>query len=360
MDSAIPNDSSMEVPRPNNRYFVIPPHSRDAIAWNPLDAEDVPIPDCLYIGRVLAAMEQSAPMRGLTFYITSSLTTLPSYGADVVAIHISDEWCMTPRYARNVRAIFKTYGDSLRVHWTALLRPTLYGLAALAQDLRTAVRRIPAVIAPKRAAFLGRGEKARVYAIPLGYYRQTEVPFVQIDRRIFDVYFAGSVANNSSKTSRASTRLTPKYISRKQMLDRVRKLATDNPQFAITTSLTASFSETTDDEFTSYSKAMMETKICLVPRGTSLETYRFFEGLRSGCVIICERLPHRWFYDGSPAISVRSWSELDRLIPTLLRDAAKLRECSEASLSWWAENCSERAVGAYIAERIYKDSMPLS
>lgn len=352
MGSAIPKTACMEAARAENRYFVIPPRSSDTIAWNPFDPEDLPVPDCAYLGRVLAAMEQSAAIRGFTFYLTSNLETLPSYGAEVVVVHISDEWCSVPRYARKVRAIFKTYGTTLHIHWGALLHPTLYDLAALAQDLRTSARRLPAVLDALLASLQRKEPRARIHSIPLGYYRQMAIPFVEIEKRAFDVYFAGSIANNSSKTARPATRLTPKYLSRKQMLDRLNKLAVQNPQFAIATSLTASFLETTDDEFTRYSKAMMETKICLVPRGTSLETYRFFEGLRSGCVVVCERLPHRWFYDGSPAIAIRSWSELDRLIPALLEDPAKLGELSRASLRWWSQYCSEEALGAYIAERI--------
>jgi hypothetical protein len=40
-----------------------------------------------------------------------------------------------------------------------------------------------------------------------------------------------------------------------------------------------------------YSEIMADTKICLAPRGSSVESCRFFEGMRQGCVVICNRLP---------------------------------------------------------------------
>ena len=55
----------------------------------------------------------------------------------------------------------------------------------------------------------------------------------------------------------------------------------------------------------------MDARVCLAPRGASVETFRVLEGLRAGCVVVGERLPGHWFYDGAPVIQlrplVRSW-----------------------------------------------------
>ncbi len=335
-----------------NRYVVMPPRRRDEIPWNPCDPSDIPVPDCAYIGRALAAMERLVPTTGLTFYLTSDLQWLPSYGPNVVVLLISDEWCRVPRYAHDVRVIFKTYGTALAVNWRALTHPTLYDLAALAQDVRTSIRRLPGLLRARRHADRS---SAPIFPIPLGYFRQILVPPIDIAQRRFDVYFAGSVTNNGVVSRRS--RLSPKYLSRAIMLEQLRGVHAAHPELAITTSLTASFLDTTEDDATRYSRAMMETKICLVPRGTSLETYRYFEGLRSGCVVVTERLPQRWFYDEAPTIRVRSWSELDRLIPRLLADPDRLAELSRASFAWWSAHCSEDAVGAYIAARIVRPEL---
>jgi hypothetical protein len=341
--------------RADNAYFVIPPRGADVIPWNPVDENDLPVPDCAYLGRVLAALERDSGIRDLTFFITSNLDALPSYGPAVVAIVLGDEWCRIPRYVFRVRATFKTYGTSLAVHRRALLHPSLYELAALAQDLRTLVRGIPYAAAFVRSylrELLHRRRPAwRVYDLPLGYFRQTEVPFVPIGERRFDVYFAGSVTNRSMSARRLQ-QFTPKSLSRAQMLERLNGMAKRYPYLSITTALTASFMQTSDDDAARYSQTMMQTKICLVPRGTSLETYRYFEGLRFGCVVIAERLPRRWFYDAAPALRVRRWSELERLIPELLADPKRLESLSRASLDWWSGRCSGEAVGAYIVRKL--------
>lgn len=328
--------------------------------WNPFDREDLPVPDCAYIGGVLAAMEQNSGVRGLTFYVTSNLDELPSYGRNVVAIVLSDEWCCIPRYAFAVAAVFKTYGTRLAMNWGALRHPTAYELASLAQDLRTfllsAPRLTAAAIAYARQIMRRKKPAWRVYDFPLGYFRQIALPFVAIEQRRFDVHFVGSVSNRH-KASRPLYRFTPKFLSRENMLRRLRRISARYPHLKIETALTESFASITEDQATRYSQNMMQTKICLVPRGTSLETYRYFEGLRFGCVVVTERLPRRWFYDGSPALSVRTWSELDRLIPALIADPQRLAEMSRRTMAWWSERCSEAAVGAFMAERLRDRSL---
>jgi hypothetical protein len=341
---------------PLNRYIVMPPWNRDEVAWNPYDLSEIPIPDCAYLGRILVAMERAGSVRDLTFYITSRLDTLPSYGSDVIAIVLSDEWCRIPRYAFKVRAIFKTYGTRLDVNWRAFFRLNFYELSSLAQDLRTLSFSLPYAAAFvrdfARQWILGRTLPAwRIYDLPLGYFRQIAVPFVAINERQFDVFFAGSTVNRKDQI-RLSDRFKPKFISRATMLKALRTLAAKQPQLAISTTLTSGFAERTADVAVTYSLHMMQTKLCLVPRGTSLETYRFFEGIRFGCVILAERLPHRWFYDGAPVITVPDWRRLSDLIPDLLADSERLASLSEASLRWWSERCSEDAVGTYVAKTL--------
>jgi hypothetical protein len=102
----------------------------------------------------------------------------------------------------------------------------------------------------------------------------------------------------------------------------------------------------------SYSTDMMNTKICLVPRGTSFETFRFFEGLRYGCIVITEILPKYWFYEDSPAIYIKDWSQLDDVLIELISSPETMIERHQASLSWWDSKCSENAVGDYMAEKL--------
>jgi hypothetical protein len=96
----------------------------------------------------------------------------------------------------------------------------------------------------------------------------------------------------------------------------------------------------------------MNAKLCLVPRGTSYETFRFFEALRYGCIVVTEALPSRWFYEGSPAIQITDWNELETILEKLLKDQNLMQEKHEESLNWWKTRCSEAVVGEYMAEKL--------
>jgi len=114
---------------------------------------------------------------------------------------------------------------------------------------------------------------------------------------------------------------------------------------------TASFTESTmTGAGDRYTEIMADTKIALSPRGSSVETYRFFEAMRQGCVVICDRLPPHWFYAGCPAIEIDDWRDLDAVVSPLLAEPDHLMDLHRRSLSWWDEKLSERAVARLIAK----------
>jgi hypothetical protein len=96
----------------------------------------------------------------------------------------------------------------------------------------------------------------------------------------------------------------------------------------------------------------MNARVCLAPRGTSVETFRLLEGLRAGCVVVAERLPRHPFYDGAPILTLDRWDHLERTLWPVLEDPAELRRRHQASRAWWHERCSEEAVGRLVAERL--------
>jgi hypothetical protein len=85
-----------------------------------------------------------------------------------------------------------------------------------------------------------------------------------------------------------------------------------------------------------------------VPRGCHVETIRYFQALRYGCVVICENLPDHWFYTGSPAIVVEDWAELPDHLDRLLRNPAMMTDLSESALAWWRNMASEPAVARFV------------
>jgi hypothetical protein len=186
--------------------------------------------------------------------------------------------------------------------------------------------------------------------VPLGYARQTDLPGKPFETRRFLVGFLGSIENrNYSRFSPKRLLGTPKYVARSRLAEALEKLIAWAPE-KVFYGTTASFTESTmTGAGDRYTEIMAETKIALVPRGSSVETYRFFEAMRQGCVVICDRLPPHWFYVGCPAIQVDDWSELEAEVKALSADPKRLADLHRQSLAWWEEKLSEPAVAQLMA-----------
>ncbi len=97
------------------------------------------------------------------------------------------------------------------------------------------------------------------------------------------------------------------------MVAAVESLAAHRPGLRTDIRLTSGFTSS-EGAAEGYSQALMDSRICLAPRGNSAETFRVLEGLRYGCVVVGERLPPFWFYENSPVIQLRTWSELESAV----------------------------------------------
>lgn len=300
-------------------------------------------------------MEKELELKGLVFYVTKDVYQLPSYGHNVVAVVLGDEWCRIPLYFNNVKAIFKCYGIYPKLGCNLLLNPSYLNFLTTLRFLKIYIARLPGLLKYRFHCLKCAVAKAKtvpVYDIPLGYYKQLDLPIRQISERQYDIFFDGSLATEKFSTRSFKYWLKdPKIVSRKKMLESINKLDDVKPELNIKLTLTKGFHTTSQLDSKRYSENMMNTKICLVPRGTTFETFRFFEALRYGCIIVTEALPSKWFYDGSPAIQIKDWDELRELLDRF-EDNNYIQEMHQKSIDWWNEKCSEPAVAKYIASKL--------
>jgi len=297
--------------------------------------------------------------------VTWDLETLPSYGSDVIAVVMGDEWARIPLYSHAVGATFKCYGTSLALGGNPLTHPSRINVLAAAKYARDQVHRMPGLLSRIRAG-AREGSWASlppILPLPLGYANQVELPLKNVFDRQYDVQFAGSVSHSDAQNEGLKRWLSsPKVVARKRMLHHLTSYREANPSVECDIFVTDGFGPHAVEwgpghfhkmrDAETYSSTLMDTKICLVPRGTSLETFRFFEGLRAGCILITEGLPSRWFYDGAPIQTVNDWSELGDVLDRLLNDPDRLHTLHRAARTWWNEKCSEEAVGRYMADRL--------
>jgi hypothetical protein len=350
-----------------NTYYIYRSYDDAPIPWDLSDATQNAAPD--YFRRTLQVMDRHLGDHGLTFYLTWKLDELPAYGNDVVAVVLGDEWCRVPLYAQDVLATFKCYGTSLPLGLNTHHLFSSLNAVALAKHLRTQVYRLPGLSKHLthriKRHISGNQPAPPIFDVPLGYGNQVDLPITPVAERTVDLFFSGSVEHTSYPWWSPQHWLqNPKTRSRSAMLEQLQALQAQRPDLQIGLATASEFAwnaiyyskEESHDmmDAETYSRHMVDTKICLVPRGTSLETFRFFEALRAGCVIISDPLPSRWFYDGSPAIILDDWQALPNLIDRVLDDPTLLETKHEAALDWWKNVCSEEAVGTYMA-RLLRD-----
>jgi hypothetical protein len=331
-----------------NQYFIWELNATDPRQFVPGDPDAAQgDADLRYFLGVAHALEQALGDVGATVLITWHLDRFEDRFQDAVVLLINDEQYQLPAYAGRVQAIFKTggvtrnpIGDTLR------LQPSIASRTVL-RELRNVGRGIRRRLQTKQT----RG--APVYALPLGFFRLTDLPYVPFPDRTIDVVFAGSVESEHGFT------LRPRLVARRQMAAALKEAAARLPQARIDYSNggpMANPGAMVDGD--SYSQRLMNARICLCPRGNFDETYRLMESARSGCVAITERLPDRWYHQGTPAIELDRWAALPALLEELLADPDALEARGRRMREWWDSTLSEQAIAAFIAARVPCASVP--
>jgi hypothetical protein len=342
----------------NHQHFVC--SDRGLQDWDPYSSADPPLADGGYFGGVLRELERHWDHGPLTVYMTKDTESLPSYGEDVLVILLNEEWFRTPAYASQVLATLRTLPGHPWFPWSTLTPPNALGMFALANYLRVLAerarseRRTRRVLAERHWPW---PSLDNVFDVPLGYYRQPELPIKPLQERASDVYFGGSLLHDldrKERWKRVAKRVlgNPKQLYRKHMLDELERVCQANPGIRAKVTVSGEFRALPQTQVTDYAAAMMDARVALVPRGTAAESYRLFEAWRYGCIVICEQLPPRPFLQGAPAITLRSWRELGQVLPALLADSDRQQALHEASLRWWRDVCSEQAVGRRLASQL--------
>ena len=347
---------------PANRYLLSVQYQDAPIPWDPYTGRGEINEHTDYFGGVFQAMERHLNVDGLTICFTWRLDQLPCYGPDVVAVVMGDEWGRYPRYTHRVGAVFKMLGTDYPLEATPFQTSTPLTAVTAAKYLRTQLFRMPSVgraWRDKTRARVTGASQTPVFDIPMGYADQDSLPMKPFDERAYDLYFSGSFVNQEFPWYAPQTWLrTPKDVARSEMADAMQVLAADRPDLRIEIDARQSYvpqrswggEEATAER--SYSEMMMDTRICPVPRGTRLETSRLYEALRSGCIIVSEPLPDRWYTRDLPALVLHDWAELPDLVKDLVADPDRMEKLHHDTRRWWNTKCSEAAVGRFMAERL--------
>ncbi len=272
------------------------------------------------------------------FILTRNVNNLPYKEEEklsrTIVILIGDEWNRAPKYTRKVALVFKAPGqlNKLAFHKNA----PRFNLLVLIQQIRIFFKKI------------SYPNKKNVISIPICIFKLQDLPFNPINKRKYDISFMGSTYN---KVDLIRTFLkTPKVLSRAKVFSLLNEM---KHKYNVYEKLKSDFPNANKDyKLDNYSEIMMNTKICIAPRGTNLETFRYFEGLYSGCVVIAEEQPNYEYLKESPAITIKDWNDLPGIVDNLLSNEKLLEYLNRKGLEYYKNSCSPEALATQFEKDI--------
>lgn len=317
-----------------NRYFVCPRHGP------PVEfdiAQDRPVREAeiAYFIRGFRILEATHDFDNhIVCFAWSARTPLPHFGKHVVALIYGDEHCRIPGYVGRVGAVMKCHG--LYPTFVPRRRPLRLAQIELAEFLRNLALWLPT----GWRWVLSREVRARCHLLPLGYGIPSDVPAAEFARRRYLSSFLGSIAKVAEHDVLRTVIGTPKSYSRNRLIEVMRGIESRHGPDRIRIATTSGFQDSLLQEQV-YAEVMAETQICAAPRGTTHETWRVFDGLKAGCVVIADHLPRHPFYRDSPILQVKDWRDLPGLLDALVRDPERLQALHRESLRFWQDELSE-------------------
>jgi hypothetical protein len=304
-------------------------------------------------------IERMSDISGLTFYMSARTPfRLPRYGRDVVLLLLADELYAHRAYHHRLLAIFRCLpARPIYLDGIPTSAKHLSYLAHYSYKYFQYSKGLFSILRSRERPHLHEC-RTRTMMIPLGCFADFQPDVIPICDRAFDYVFLGSVTYNANEKKWFHTVMeSPKEFARRVMCESIREVSLGGRWhgFLHTTSdMKESISNQRD-----YVDILARSKISLVPRGTCYDTYRFFESLKAGCVVICEPLPDLWFYQGHPGITIKDWRHLPELLDRLLSDQQLLERKSQEGIKFYNDRCAENVVAdrmvKFLTERLPTD-----
>lgn len=199
-------------------------------------------------------------------------------------------------------------------------------------------------------------DEENVTSIPLGYNNFLEANYIPINERHYDLSFMGMLNKNRIDMISALTGISNKLISLGIHLNDKKTIRFLNDYLNMMDIKGKYF---LSDQFNSgvnsfqYCNALRHSKIVLAPKGfINVETFRLYEAMQYGCVVICNELPDRKYYKDIPVIQVDNWYKGIRKAKEILKDKDLLSELSDKHLQFYMNKLSPLATANLIIDTL--------
>lgn len=196
-------------------------------------------------------------------------------------------------------------------------------------------------------------------SLQLGYHTQTKnKEIIPTSERLFNLSFTGCLNRNRVELASILSNIPIKWIAmgivfKKKLtlkiINGLIKFKFNKDYFQFNDGFNNGLNE--ED----YNFILRNTKIALCPKGwVNQETFRLYESMKWGCVVISEDLPNRSYYKGIPIIKVNNWSEGIEVANRLINDTNELERLSKETIKFYKDNLSPEATANLIIKTITK------
>lgn len=194
-------------------------------------------------------------------------------------------------------------------------------------------------------------------SLQLGCHSDTKnKTIIPIKERLFNITFTGCLNRNRVQIVSELLNVDSKWISLGMLLNKKLTLRIINQLLKYKYNndyyqFNDGFNNGLDEE--DYNFILRNTKVALVPRGwVNTETFRLYEAMKWGCVVISEELPQREYYKNIPIIQVKNWRDGLRIANELIVDIPTLDKMSKTNKEFYKRNLSPEATADLILKTI--------
>lgn len=205
-------------------------------------------------------------------------------------------------------------------------------------------------------------KNSKIFSFPLNIISDVKRnKVIPINKRPIDIFFCGNLNSNRlnlynalSSNSKIFSKITNKFFY--SILVRTglkQKFLSRNMNIAVNGNNYIKFTNGFNGEggglnYNEYFRLLNNSKVILCPRGyISPETFRHYEAIKSGSVVITEKLPKTYFYKNAPYIEINNWKDGIIKAEKLILNLVKLKNIQKRNNLYYKQIMSEKSVAKY-------------
>jgi hypothetical protein len=187
------------------------------------------------------------------------------------------------------------------------------------------------------------------FHFPLGYSRQlVQQAITPMAKRTYNVFFSGNLHMGRRAFYKGISPLGFLPFAFAHRLQKLWRLRYDSLFEKSYVRFTNGFASGLDKY--QYSEMLYSSKIVLCPSGiANVESFRLYEALQAGCMVVSDVLPEKPFYQNIPIVQLNEWKDMKKTVENFVAKSEETKQAHQQEIiKWWEDNLSPEAIAAYV------------